>query len=30
VQVNTDVRDDMFGDVMALANDLLQTIGKGP
>jgi D-alanyl-D-alanine carboxypeptidase len=30
VQVNTDVRDDMLGDVMALVADVLQTVGKAP
>jgi D-alanyl-D-alanine carboxypeptidase len=29
-QVNTDVRDDMLGDLMALVQDVLQTVGKSP
>ncbi len=30
VQTNTDVRDDMLGDLMALFNDVLQTVGPAP
>ncbi len=30
VQTNTDVRDDMLGDIMALVKDVLQTVGKMP
>jgi hypothetical protein len=28
VQVNTDVRDDMLADLLALFKDVLQTVGK--
>ena len=30
VQTNTDVRDDMLGDLMALIKDVLQTVAHGP
>ncbi len=30
VQTNTDVRDDMLGDVMTLIQDVLQTVGPAP
>ena len=30
VQTNTDVRDDMLGDLMALIKDVLDTVGKAP
>jgi hypothetical protein len=30
VQVNSDARDDVLGDVMALVQDVLVTVGKAP
>jgi hypothetical protein len=30
VQVNSDARDDMLADVMALVEDVLHTVGETP